>query len=95
MSPQLQNYFSNMIADVGAFLTAFAVLEDRFQEGFDREIDDALAGLDFSDTGDLNHLTPESVGDAFAAFVAVQTIMNASNRENWNRFLEVVRSWTR
>lgn len=95
MDPELLNYFSNLDADVGAFLTAFSRIEDRFQEAFDRGIDAELAGLDFAGQGDLDHLSPARLSAAFAAFINVQNTMNATDRAAWTALLEVVRSWSR
>lgn len=95
MDPQLLNFFTNLTEDLDAFLTAYSRIEDRFQEAFDREIDDQLVGLDFEGTGDLNHLNPDNLGDAFAAFSAVKVVMDANDRARWTAMLEVLRTWTR
>lgn len=93
MDPQYVNYFSNLIADISAYLEAYSQVEKRFQEGFDREVDTILGGLDFSGLGDIDHLDTDNVGDAFAAFSALQLTMDANDRARWTALLEVVRSW--
>lgn len=93
MDPQLVNYFTKLLNDLSNFLAAYARVEARFQEGFDREVDDVLAGLVFPTPSDIDHLDPDNVGDAFAAFAALQTTMNANSRARWTALLEVIRSW--
>lgn len=93
MTPQQADFFTNWTAAVGAFLTAFADVEDRFTEAFDRGIDADLESIEFE--GDLDHLTAANVGAAFAAYLAINATMTADDRAAWSDLLAVVRSWTR
>lgn len=93
MDPKLLNFFTNLTSDIEQYLTSYATVEQRFQEAFDRQIDAVLQELDFAGTGDLDHLDPEALQNAFAAFSAIQVTMNANDRSRWSALLETVRSW--
>lgn len=95
MEPEQIEFFTNLSNDINVFLSAYARVEDRFQEAFDREIDAELSGLDFTEAGELDHLTPQALQDAFAAFTVLQVTMNANDRARWAALLGVLRSWNR
>jgi hypothetical protein len=88
---QIANFFSNLTLDVDTFLSDWKHLEDRFQEAFDRDIDIALATLDFTEYGDLDYLTEAKINAAFAAYTALKSVMDASARQNWTRLYGIVK----
>jgi len=91
MDPQIANFFTNLTSDMLAFLLAWKLIEDRFQEAFDRDIDGALATIDFSQYGDLAYLDQTKINAAFAAYQAVKATMDANTRQNWTRFYGIIR----
>lgn len=95
MEPQQLDFFTNLTHDINVYLSAYARVEGRFQEAFDRELDSEILGLDFVETGELDHLTPQALLDAFAAFTAIQVTMNDNGRARWTALLGVLRSWNR
>lgn len=91
MDAQLANYLSNLTTEIHSFIKAYLALEDRFQEAFDRDVPAELPTVDFSQAGDLDHLTSESLGDAFAAFLQVKALIEEADREVMSALYEVVR----
>jgi hypothetical protein len=91
MDPQDLNYFTNLTADVLAYIEAWQKLEDRFQEAFDRDIDARLGTLNFAEAGDMSYLDEAKLNAAFAAFTALSGTMNAAARLNWARLYGVIR----
>lgn len=96
MTPQQMNYFTNLTNAIDAYLTAYADVEDTFQEAFDRNIPAELDTIEFQSTpSDLDHLTTGKLVEAFDAFIAIKAAMDAADREAWTDFLGVLRSWNR
>lgn len=91
MDPQLANYLSNLTDDTAAFLEAFLKLQDRLQEGFDREVEGQIPTVDFSQYGDLDHLTAAKLAMMFASFQDVETTMSANDRAAFANLYGIIR----
>ena len=95
MPPEMMYYLTNLQLNTQQFLNAYNAMQDRVQEAFDRGYDAVIPTLEYPLPGDLDHIDDGELGDFLTAFLAIQTTMEANDRQNFARLLAVLRSWTR
>lgn len=91
MDAQDSNYLSNLTQDTKAFVDAFLRLQDRVQEGYDRDIDGRVDPSWFETGSGLDHLTVAKLGGLLNAVGEVETTMQDNSRETISQMYAVIR----
>lgn len=91
LHPQTINFLSRYEAVNKTLLSAVLEAQDMIQEANDRGIITALPGLDFSEAGDLDHLTPEKLVASKDAIDSMVAALAAVDRAGFKGLYGVIR----